>query len=68
MAVYAFMRHRAITFALFSAALLVPTLTPSCVDAVAAAVWAAWSATGARLEAANRAAGPSQACLAAGTS
>jgi hypothetical protein len=31
----------------------------------AAVVWDAWSATGARLEAANRAAGPWQACLAA---
>jgi hypothetical protein len=33
----------------------------------AAAVWDAWGATGARLEAANRAAGPSAACLAAHT-
>jgi hypothetical protein len=32
------------------------------------AVWDAWSTTGARLEAANRAAGPSQTCLAAHTS
>jgi hypothetical protein len=34
----------------------------------AATAWDAWSATGARLEAANRAAGPSPACLAAHTS
>jgi hypothetical protein len=34
----------------------------------AAAVWDAWSATGARLEAANQAAGPAPACLAAHSS